>query len=293
MPRFSIRIDAEKCTRCGLCVKDCVSGCIQLENDAPVPRHPEWCNLCSHCVAVCPAGAVEHGGLSGQGTRPIERKRLDPECYREIALTRRSVRHYKDEPVDRELIAEILDLAAYSPTASNTMDVGYTVITDREAIARTAASVFRTSLKLRAALDKPWGKALFWIINRANPTGNLGLYLERLDMYKSWTESGRDLVLHHAPALILIHGPKKGRFVRENCAIASTNIINYAHAKGLGTCYIGFMSLAMDWNKKLAPRLGVPPGRKPYLALALGRPAIKYSNTPIRPPATVTWYNGP
>jgi nitroreductase len=165
------------------------------------------------------------------------------------------------------------------------------VITDRELIRRTAASVFNTVLKIRAATDKWWGRVIYRLLSRMTPAGSLNRYAERLDMYKSWTESGRDLILHNAPALILIHGPKKGRFVRENCAIASANLVNYAHARGLGTCYIGFLGLAMDWNKKLAVRLGVPAGRKPYLALTLGHPAVKYSNTPVRPPARVTWYN--
>jgi nitroreductase/NAD-dependent dihydropyrimidine dehydrogenase PreA subunit len=289
MPTFSIRIDPEQCTRCGLCAQDCVSGCIQWQDDAPVAAHPEWCNLCSHCVAICPAGAVEHDGLSGPETRAIARERIVPEIYREIALTRRSVRHYQPEPPAQEEIVEILNLANCSPTASNTMDVGYTVITDRALIQKTSASIFKAGLKGQAALNKPWGKALFWVLDHANPSAKLGLYIERLDMYKSWTDAGRDMVLHHAPAIIIIHGPKKGRFVRENCAIASANIVNYAHAKGLGTCYIGFLSMAMDWNKKLAARLGVPPGRKPYLALTLGRPAVKYSNTPVRPEPSIVW----
>ena len=291
MPSFSIRIDEDKCAECGLCAKDCVNCCIMMENDKPAVKNPQWCNRCSHCVAVCPVEAVVHEGLQGQAWRPVRREKLDPESCREIVMTRRSVRWYKPEPVAREEIEDILNLAAYSPTASNTMDVAYSVITDRELIQKTGRKVFATAEKIEAALHKPWGKAIYRVIRLWAPQLNLDRYLDRFEIYKSWVREGRDMILHNAPALVVIHGPIKGRFVRENCGIAAANLTNYAHAKGLGTCYLGLLMVALDRSRKLATQLGVPKGRKACLALTLGRPDIKYQNTVIRPPASIAWVN--
>jgi len=284
-----ISIDHEKCTECGLCVRDCVSGVYDQKDGTPEIKNPDYCNMCSHCVAVCPVEAVEHHGLSGTPARPVDRKKIDPESVRETVLSRRSVRLYKQEPVPREDLEDILDTARFSPTASNTMDVGYTVITDSKLIDDTGRKIFRQGEKLMEKTMKPGGWILKKLVNLSMGGKGLDLYLQRLPMYREWMDRGRNPVTHNAPALIIIHGPKKGRFVRENCAIAATNITNYAHAKGYGTCYLGLVVVPMNRSKSLSKKLGVPEDRQTCLVLALGKPEIKYRSVPVRPPADVSW----
>jgi nitroreductase/NAD-dependent dihydropyrimidine dehydrogenase PreA subunit len=287
---FTFEIDADKCTGCGLCVKECVSGTIQPGPDRPRAANPDWCNRCSHCLAVCPTGAIGHGGLAGrQEARPVERRRLDPEVYREIVLSRRSVRHFRDEPVPREELEDILAVASYSPTASNTLDVGYTVITDRALIDSAARRIFADARKIKGYLDRPWVRALLSAYARLTGQDAIMGYIDRFEYFDQQTVAGRDLIAHHAPVLIVIHAPRKGRFNDANCHIAAANLTNYAHAKGLGTCYLGLVVVALGWSKKLAARLGVPPGRRAFQVLALGRPAHKFANIASRPPATVEW----
>lgn len=284
-----IKIDETKCSQCGLCAKECVSGVIRWVAGKAQVVEPSWCNRCSHCVAVCPAAAVIHEGLTGEAPRPIRKDRLDPAVYQEIVMTRRSVRWFQPEPLNREEIENLLDLARYSPTASNTMDVAYIVITDRELIRRTGQKIFRLAEKWKERLEKPWLRPFLRLAQRSAGRRNLFLYLERLGLYQEWTRAGRDLITHHAPLLIIIHGPKNDRFSPENCAIAAANLTNYAHALGLGTCYIGFLVLALERSKKLRRQLGLPPGRKAGLVVALGRPLHRFQNTPRRPAPLITW----
>ncbi|MFO8058000.1 MAG: nitroreductase family protein [bacterium] len=285
----TISIDYEKCTECGLCARDCVSGVYVLQDGKPEIKNPDYCNKCSHCVAVCPAEAITHHGLSGTPARPVDRKKIDAKSYRETVLSRRSVRLYKQEPVPKEDIEDILDVARYSPTASNTMDVGYVVITDPDLIDKTGRKIFREGEKLMERIQKRGGWILKKIVNLAMGGKGIELYLQRLPMYRQWLDQGRNPVTHNAPALIIIHGPKKGRFVRENCAIAATNITNYAHALGYGTCYLGLVVVPLNRKKSLSRKLGVPEGRRACLVLALGKPDFKYRNIPVRPPARVSW----
>ena len=52
-----IQIDKEKCISCGKCVKDCISGNIEIMSaKASIKR--DYCLLCGHCIAICPQGAV-------------------------------------------------------------------------------------------------------------------------------------------------------------------------------------------------------------------------------------------
>ena len=125
-----------------LCVKDCASGVWREVNGLPEIVDPAACNRCSHCIAVCPQGAIEHDALDGSRIRPPHKNLLDPAVYYEIATTRRSTRHYKEKAVLKEDIEKILDLARYSPTASNSQNVEYSIILDRTLIRKTAETVF-------------------------------------------------------------------------------------------------------------------------------------------------------
>lgn len=55
--------------------------------------------------------------------------------------TRRSVRHYQDKPVPKELLAEIVDCARLAATARNTQPWEFVVVTEKADLQRLAAMV--------------------------------------------------------------------------------------------------------------------------------------------------------
>ena len=277
------RLD-ERCSRCMLCVRECVSGIWRNLDGVPTPVETDLCNRCSHCIAVCPKGAIVHEGLDASQMVPLKKLKLDPAVYRDIVLSRRSVRQYKDRPVPREVIAQVLELARYSPTASNDQNVGFIAVTDRMLIRETAAGIFGFADRLAARLETGPGR-LF--MKATGLTKNR--YVRRMGYAREMVAGGRDIILHNAPALILVHGPSKGSFICDNCNIAATNIVNYAHALGLGTCIIGFLTLALRFSRKLRKKLQVPEGRRVYASIVMGYPAYSHPNTVSRKKADVIW----
>jgi len=277
------RID-NKCSRCMLCVRDCVSGVWRLVDGAPEPVEPSLCNLCSHCVAVCPRGAIIHDGLDLARVSALDKKKVSAESYRETVLGRRSVRNFRDREVPRNVIERIIDLARYSPTASNEQSVGYIVVTDRELIRKTANKIYSFALRLYEKTRKgPIGAI-------ARATGlSENRYLKVMEYIKGQVPAGRDFILHNAPALILVHTPKRGSFMCDNCSLAAANIINYAHSLGLGTCIIGFLTIALRFSKSLRSSLGVPAGRRVHACIVLGYPAYTHPKTVSRKEPDVKW----
>lgn len=53
-------VATSKCTKCGLCAKDCPVRCIQIKRDFPVWKN--GCVGCFRCVNHCPAGAIDFSG---------------------------------------------------------------------------------------------------------------------------------------------------------------------------------------------------------------------------------------
>jgi nitroreductase len=268
-----------------LCVRDCVSGVWRVVDGKPEPLEPSLCNLCSHCIAVCPKDAIIHSRLDAAQAKKADKKRLDAASYRETVLTRRSVRQYRDKPVQRETIEKIIDLARYSPTASNDQNVAYIAVTDTKLIEKTAATIFKTTARLFALTKKQPVKALLRLAGL-----DKNRYLKVMDFVMEETRSGgRDFLLHNAPVLLVLHAPPKASFAADNCAIAATNIMNYAHTLGLGSCYIGLLTLALAFSKKLRRSLGVPDSRKVFACLVLGHPAYGHAKTVSRKTPDITW----
>jgi nitroreductase/NAD-dependent dihydropyrimidine dehydrogenase PreA subunit len=275
----------DKCNKCMLCVRDCVSGVWRIVDGAPAALQPDLCNLCSHCIAVCPRGAIRHDGLDATRTARVKRKNLQPNVYREIIMSRRSIRQFRDKQVPREVIEQVLDLARYAPTASNEQNVGYIVVTDNKLIEKTAKDIFGFASRLYDRTKKGIVKLIVQATGLAE-----NRYIKAMEYaQKQSREAGRDLILYRAPALILIHAPEKTRFACDNCNIAATTIINHAHSLGLGTCFIGFLTVALRHSKKLRGRLGVPNDRKVHACLVMGYPSYQHAGTVSRKKPDVKW----
>lgn len=75
--RGAIVIDPEKCTGCGLCVRDCPAGALKLEkksrDEFKLIHYPARCAYCSQCENSCVKGAIGHSNaLVGATAYPRE-----------------------------------------------------------------------------------------------------------------------------------------------------------------------------------------------------------------------------
>ena len=275
----------DKCSECMLCVRDCVMGVWRNVNGKSQVADIDLCNRCSHCIAICPCDAIIHDGLKKEEITAVNRKNLNPDIYRDIILSRRSVRQFKNQPVPREIIEQIIDVARHAPTASNSQEVGYIVVTDKSLIEETAKNIFGLASRLYNLTKKGIGKVF---VNLTGLSQNRYIRVMKYAQEQN-AQNGRDFILHDAPVLILIHAPKGKQFASDNCNIAATTIINYAHALGLGTCFIGFMNKALQYSSKLRKKFGVPKDRMVYASLVMGYPAYRFANTVSRKKPEVEW----
>lgn len=280
----------EACTGCLRCVEDCASGVWRLIDGIPTPAAPISCNQCGHCLAVCPENAVINTYLDPSQARPVDKARLDPRVYREIVLSRRSVRRYQKKKVKAAVIKDIIDMARFSPTATNSQHVAYTVVTRRETLAQVSERVFGVGRRLYDWSKTRGGKLAFKGLSlHGGMRRMIEKYIAPLDYYAALKDAGKDLILHNAPTLILLRGPSGSFFASDNCHIAAANITNYAHALGLGTCFIGFLTVAARFDRKLRGLLEIPKGQTLYASLVMGYPMFSHPRIAPRKPAAVEW----
>lgn len=267
-------VNTQSCTHCGLCAATCPWGLIEVPREgAPhlAKAAAKLCILCGHCEAVCPAGSLHlddprlASAISPEQPAEIEAERLG--AYLRM---RRSIRRYREEPVERAVIERVMDIVRYAPTGRNRQDVQWLMIHDTREVRRLTAM------------------AVDWMRETGNSGNPLAARYNLGGMVKAW-EEGRDYVCLNAPHLVIAHVGGESPIAMTNAVIALTHLDIVAPSFGLGACWGGiFMQAVNNWEP-LRAALDLPPGHAPAHCLMLGYQAIRYQRPPQRNPVSIVW----
>jgi nitroreductase/NAD-dependent dihydropyrimidine dehydrogenase PreA subunit len=268
-------IDQKKCKRDGMCAKECPAQIIVLADKDAFPtlidNGEESCINCGHCVAVCPHGAFTLKTMTPAECPKIQRDRIfDAAQIKQLLMSRRSIRFFKDKIVSHSLIEELIDTARYAPTGSNKQQVEWIVFENPKEVNSLASMVIDGARLMLPVI----------------PDESMVRKMKR--RIAQWDE-GIDPMLHGAPHLIVAHCVADLPFAEVDCVNALSYLELYAHAKGLGTCWAGYLIAAANFHEPLTQALALPSGNKCYGAVMLGYPQYKYTRIPKRNAPDVTW----
>jgi len=115
-------VNPELCNQDGICVEACGRRIIEMKSDDSVPTPvvgaEDLCNDCGHCVAVCPTGALSREHMSPEDCPPVQKDLvISPKQAEQFFRSRRSIRNYKDKPVERAKLNKLIEIASYAPSA--------------------------------------------------------------------------------------------------------------------------------------------------------------------------------
>lgn len=259
-----VTIDTEKCGKDGICIEECPFYLLRANADGVpemIPGGESVCLKCGHCLAVCPNGAISLEGISPESCDRVPKEiSFSEEAISQLIKTRRSIRVYKDQPVDREIMERLVETVQYSPTAKNLQPVHWIFVDDRAKIHQMAA------------LTIDWLRKLNMVP----------------DIIDAW-DNGHDIILRGAPFLAIAHAAKKSINPAADCAIACTTLELLANSTGIGGCWAGYFMRASNHFEPLKQFLKVPDGHHVYAALMLGYPKFKYQRIPKRQVPKVQW----
>ena len=256
-----ISVDKEMCRKDGICIAACPLGCLTADAEGfPVETANSGCIKCGQCVAICPHGALNHNSLPMQDFLPAQRDRASFADTAALMKSRRSVRTFKDQPIPREILAELLDVARHAPTAKNTMQISFLAIADPD----RARSLGRAIAE--------------WMLPKPG-----------MERYADLHAKGQDFVLRGAPNLVLALADADSEWGLTDAGIAISYLELAAAAHGLGTCWGGIVQRALANNPDLAAMAGVPKNKAVRGALMLGVPKFRYALVPPRTPDPTIW----
>ena len=98
-----IKIDKEKCIKCGACIKDCMTYSLIKDEEgfAKVATVGETrCLSCQHCFAICPTGAISFEEKSPQDASSTNF--ANPNDILGLIKSRRSIRQFKENEISNE-----------------------------------------------------------------------------------------------------------------------------------------------------------------------------------------------
>ena len=268
--------DYDKCNNDGICAAVCPRKLIKLDAESSkpesIPEAAELCINCGHCLAVCPTSAIILKGVNSEDCPRINKKRLpDYEQVDLLMRSRRSIRVYKDTPLDHEIIEQLLDTCRYAPSGSNSQPVHWIVASGRERVNDLAQMVI------------DWMQQAVEDNNPITERMNLDVVVE------GW-KRGEDRIFRGGPAVMMTHAPEIGSLPSENCVIAMTFLDLAAAVLGLGTCWVGYLMLAASQHPPIREALGIPQDHRFFGAMIVGYPKFSYQRIPQRNQPNVSWW---
>jgi NADPH-dependent glutamate synthase beta subunit-like oxidoreductase/nitroreductase len=305
-------------------VKRCLGCGMQEPKFTGMPYFGKVCLACHNCEAICPQGALsfpyyyqidkgrwaydfDYPSEAGQGMpNPLMLKKPLPFSEIESKLTdvekviyrRRSVRVYKQEPVPKEMIRRVLEAGRFAPSAGNCQGWKFVVVTDRNLMNELSASTVkflsiftklyqgkgpgRTTLKKMLAFMKP------------NAIDMRPMVAIQALMTPKFGEGQLDCFFGAPVAIILVTHHLHVSEPQLGMGICGQNMVLAAHSLGLGTCYVGFVTTALNLDpttkSKFRKKLGIEwPYDSVATVLTLGYPAVPNDKPVDREFPKVAW----
>ncbi|MCL2791260.1 MAG: nitroreductase family protein [Desulfobulbus sp.] len=261
MEKLNFRVDAEKCTQCDACVKDCPSGIIHREGTVPEAAEPAEgaCLECQHCLAVCPVGAISVFGLKPENSLPLlDGATPSYQQMKTLVRGRRSVRQFCDEDLPPTLIEGLLVDLAHAPTGCNARDLTFSIVPNRKAM----------------------GTLLEKVITAIETKQKSGTVFDEFitDAVTAYRNGGSDALFRGAPHLLIVSPGAQEVCGHEDTVLALAYFELLAQSANLGTTWCGVIKFVADVVPGIRELFDLAPDAYFY-AMMFGKPAVRYART--------------
>jgi nitroreductase len=171
---------------------------------------------------------------------------------------RRAVRDYTDKTPSESVIGSLIGDAVWAPSGVNLQPWCFFVVDDPATLA--------------AYSDQ--AKVLM--------LGQADLHPELAHM-REMLASPQFNIFYNAPVLVVICSTTPDEMALKDCCLAAQTLMLAAHARGLGSCWIGFSEAWLNTPAGKA-KLGVPPEYRPVAPIIIGYPKGPIAATERRAP---------
>jgi nitroreductase len=174
---------------------------------------------------------------------------------------RRSIRQYDTKPLDEKVIAQLMDIVRWAPTARNGLPVKWIVVNGREKVHELAGLIVEwlRPIKGMESLAEAW-------------------------------DGGGDPILRGAPCLVVAYTEESALWPIVDTAIAVETLDLCATAMRLGSCWAGYFVRAAQSEPAINRWLGLTEKQTVHGGLMIGHINNEvYRRIPHRPELDLRW----
>jgi ferredoxin len=273
-------VDLDSCKGDGICADVCPENVLEIVDGkaATAESRADTCIFCGQCVAVCPNEALQMPKLPAEDFEELARLPFGYGEFLDFLRLRRSVRVFKDQPVEQDLTQKILAAAATAPMGMPPHSTEVVVIDRREELDLLLKELVKDYAFMVRSFSNPLGRAMIRLASGAEDYLVLKDYIVELARYANdaYHRDGTDRYMYKAPMLMLFHGNRRAMSYEENAHLVCHHAMLAAVSLGLGSTIIGLIPPIVDRSKVLRKRYGIPKENKVMTSLILGHPKFRY-----------------
>lgn len=250
-----MEIQRELCVGCGQCVQVCPFTVLKIDEEGKAVNTGKACIKCMHCGAICPQGAITYHGKAAVLEEAVKPLAADcPRLVEELIYQRRSYRRFLKKEIPDEVLTQALRAGMWAPSAKNQHPTKWIVIRSGEV----------QDKMMQLILDYCWAE-------NVSPE------------VVSECEAGNNPVIGENATLILGYCPEFALNPAQDTAIAMTTAELVLQARGVGTCWAGYLTRFCNAIPGMRELLKLPRRQNVYGALMAGYPNQRaYEKIPVR-----------
>jgi nitroreductase/ferredoxin len=265
-----ITINEIKCQKCGTCTKVCPISLIKIiDNNFPTMTDSKklLCINCGHCEAYCPESALSLSYAPIVSEPPVFTDNdISVKSLENYFRSRRSVRLFTNDIIDKSVVQQAISIAAYSPSGKNDQPVHWTIVLQKDKLQKLIDIIIQWSEILEKE-NSP--------LTRIFPAATV------IKHHKA----GHDIILRGAPALAITHTANDSVM---GTAAVTDGIIAMSHfdlilpSLGLGGFWAGFFYIALKACDAVRKELNIPNNNSIAYPYAFGIVKHKITSFPKR-----------
>lgn len=260
-----ITVNQEKCIGCRQCERICHTNSIRInKNEILIDKF--LCSTCTQCIAVCPVQALSWNNIEPQNINSDMLPK--PEQIKEFFKQRRTVRKFKDKPIERRLLEDIAIMSKYAPTNNYSIDV---IIIDEPYLINQLEEECIKFIKRMYSIFYKY-KIVFNLMRKITPAMNI------IDKIKTERTLKRGSIFQSAPALIILIADKRIPHTELSTQYSLYNMALYSQTLGLGSCISGAGKMILSRNKRIRKLLNLSTNKDVQGILFLGYRDVNFKN---------------
>jgi len=271
-------IDKSLCKKCGICTEICPNKIIGQNGSMHfIQEREHLCLQCGQCMAVCPSKAIHVKDFTYEKDfTEFASDKLDYNGFMKTLSSRRSVRTFKNKPVDEKLLDEIVDSVSYTPYGAAPEKMEISIINKRETIETALPLISDFFQKLEKMIENPIKSLVLKTIAGKENFRTIKNHLYPIAKSGNYNLVNWDGITRGAPSIITIHAAKNAEAHSNNGVIYATYIMLAAHAIGLGATMVECVPQAINRDKKLKEIFQIPKENEAVMSVIIGHPKYKY-----------------